>query len=137
MKLDKTIVDGEFPLQKTPGKGGWTYVRIAGKIKGKTNAFRWVKAKGSIEGFPIKQYNIMPMNNGHMFLPVKSQIRNKIGKWQGDYVQVVLYLDEDPIQIPEELMACFRQEPASLPSTFHSFTKGQQKAYLDWICREA
>ncbi|WP_202619524.1 YdeI/OmpD-associated family protein [Flagellimonas algicola] len=131
--MKEPIIKGEFLLQKSPGKGGWTYASIPGKIKGKSNAFGWVKVKGSIDGFPIQQYNIMPLNNGHMFLPVKAAIRKIIGKWPGDYVKVVLYLDEDPIQIPEDIMECFRQEPASLLLTFQSFTEGQQKAYLDWI----
>lgn len=133
MKSNKPFVNGEFLLQKTPGKGGWTYVSIPGKIKDKSNTFGWVKVKGSIDDFPIAQYNIMPLNDGHMFLPVKAAIRKKIRKWQGDYVQIILYLDDDPIRIPEEIKECFRQEPASLLSTFQSFTEGQQKAYLDWI----
>ena len=133
MKMKEPILKGEFLLQKTPGKGGWVYASIPGKIKGKSNAFGWVKVKGFIDDFPIAQYNIMPLNDGHMFLPVRAAIRKKIGKWPGDYVQVLLSLDEDPIKIPEDILACFRQEPASLLSTFQSLTEGQQKSYLDWI----
>ncbi|MEX0361258.1 MAG: DUF1905 domain-containing protein [Allomuricauda sp.] len=131
--MKEPIIKGEFLLQKTPGKGGWTYASIPGRIKGKSNAFGWVKVKGFIDDFPIAQYNIMPLNDGHMFLPVKAAIRKKIEKWPGDYVQVVLFLDEDPMQIPKDIMECFRQEPASLLSTFQSLTQGQQKAYMDWI----
>ena len=61
----------------------------------------WVKVKGSIDSYVIKNYRLMPMGNGKLFLPVRSDIRKKIGKQAGDYVHIVLFADNDPIQIPE------------------------------------
>ena len=74
----------------------------------------------------------MPMGNGKLFLPVKASIRKKIGKKEGDYIQVVLYPDNLPVEIPEELQICLLDEPAAY-KTFLSYTGGEQKAFIDWI----
>lgn len=74
----------------------------------------------------------MPMGNGKLFLPVRADIRKKIGKQAGDYVKVVLYRDDSPVEIPEELLLCLQDEPEAC-KTFLGFTEGEQKAYIDWI----
>lgn len=74
----------------------------------------------------------MPMGNGKLFLPVKAAIRKKLGKKEGDYVQVVLYPDNTPVEIPEELQICFLDEPAAY-KTFLSYSNGEQKAFIEWI----
>ncbi len=74
----------------------------------------------------------MPMGNGNLFLPVKAEIRKAIGKKEGDYVQVVLFADNLPIEIPEELKLCLLDEPTAY-KTFLSYTDGEKKAFIDWI----
>lgn len=77
MNKEKPLVNSEYLLQKFPGKGGWTYAAIPEILQNKNNPFGWVKIKGSIDGFKLKQYKLMPMGNGKLFLPVKSEIRKK------------------------------------------------------------
>ena len=127
------LVDGDYLLQKFPGKGGWTYAAIPEIPLDKKNPFGWVKVKGRIDGFELSQYKLMPMGNGKLFLPVRAEIRKKIRKQEGDTVRVVLYADESRLVVPEEIVECLKHEPGEIWETFSSFTEGEQKAYLDWI----
>ncbi len=88
------LVAKTYLLEKIPGKGGWTFARIPEVLQSKNTPFGWVKVKGSIDGVSFKKYHLMPMGNGHLFLPVKAEIRKKIKKQEGDYVDIVLYPDE-------------------------------------------
>jgi hypothetical protein len=132
MELDKPLVDKKYLLEKYPGKGGWTYAVISEVSQDKRAPFGWVKVKGRIDDFEIKQYKLMPLGNGKLFLPVKAEIRKKIGKQGGDWVHVVLYADNTPIEIPEEFMDCLKVDPVAY-KTFLSYTEGQQKEFIDWV----
>ena len=74
----------------------------------------------------------MPLANGKLFLPVKKEIRKKIGKQKGDRVHIVLYADKDPTEIPEELLLCLLDNPKA-HATFLRYTDSQQKMFIDWI----
>jgi hypothetical protein len=130
--LDNPFVDKQYLLEKFPGKGGWTYARIPEIPQDKNSPFGWVKVKGYIDGVEIKNYRLMPMGNGKLFLPVKAAIRKKIGKEAGDWVDIVLYADNDPLEIPEELKLCLLEDPVA-HENFQKCTEGQQKAFIDWI----
>ncbi len=41
------------------------------------------------------------MGDGKMFLPVKAEIRKKIKKEAGDWVHVLLYTDNEPLEVPQ------------------------------------
>ncbi|OIQ18679.1 MAG: hypothetical protein BM557_07090 [Flavobacterium sp. MedPE-SWcel] len=119
-------------LQKIKGKGGWTYAELPEIKPDKSAPFGWVRVRGSIDDYEIKNYKLMPMGNGKLFLPVKAEIRKKIKKEAGDYVSVILYLDNEPVELPEELKLCLQNEPNAY-ETFCSYTDGEQKAFIDWI----
>lgn len=129
----KPLVASEFVLQKFAGKGGWTYAEIPQVAADPANPFGWVQVRGSIDGFPLEQYKLMPMGNGRLFLPVRAEIRKAIGKEAGETVAVVLYADASERPVPEEVLACFSNEPDVVAETFAGLTPGQRKAYLDWI----
>lgn len=130
---EKPLVDKKYLLHKFPGKGGWTYAVIPEVVQNKKNPFGWVKVKGKIDEYELKQYKLMPMGEGRLFLPVKAAIRKKISKQAGDYVHITLYADASSLEIPEEIILCLENEPREVYDTFVSFTEGEQKAYLDWI----
>lgn len=132
METQTPIVNNIYLLEKYPGKGGWTYAAIPEVLQDKKSPFGWVKVKGSIDDFEIKNHKLMPMGNGKLFLPVKASIRKKIGKEEGDYVRVVLFSDNSPTEIPEELLDCLKEDPV-LYQTFLNYTFGQQKEFIDWI----
>ena len=75
-------------LQKSPRKGGWTYViwPESAKFFGTKGL---VKVKGTIEGHAFRG-SFMAMGNGIHMLPVKAEIREAIGKEAGDVVTVQL-----------------------------------------------
>lgn len=133
MEKEQPLVNQEYLLQKFPGKGGWTYAAIPEVLQNKNNPFGWVQVKGSIDGYELKQYKLMPMGNGQLFLPVKAAIRKKIGKAAGDYVRIILYADDSSVEIPDEIMDCFAQEPSSGLQAFLALSPGEKKTYLDWI----
>jgi len=126
------LVDQEFLLEKFPGKGGWTYARIPQVMQNPDNPFGWVKVKGWVDSYELKNYKLMPWGEGKLFLPVKSEIRKKIGKQAGDYVRVILFADDTPLEIPEEFMDCLKDNPTAL-KYFLTFSEGEQKAFIDWI----
>ncbi len=130
--MEKLLVNKEYLLQKFSGKGGWTYAEIPEVLQDKNAPFGWVKVEGTIDDYKIRNYKLMPMGNGKLFLPVKADIRKKIRKKEGDYVNIILYADNDPTEIPEELLLCLLDNPVEY-KTFLSYTDGEQKAFIDWI----
>jgi len=130
--MEKPLIDKKYLLEKFQGKGGWTYASIPDILPGKHSPFGWVRVRGTIDNFEIKNYHLMPMGNGKLFLPVKAGIRKKIGKAQGDYIHVILYADDIPVEIPDELRLCFLDEPNAF-EIFLAYTDGEKRAFIDWI----
>ena len=130
--MGNPLVNKEYILEKYPGKGGWTYAQIPEILQDKHSPFGWVKVRGSIDNHEFKNYRLMPMGNGKLFLPVKAEIRKKIGKKEGDWINIILFADNTPTEIPEELLLCLKEDLAA-HRTFLSYTDGEQKAFIDWI----
>lgn len=122
----KPLVNRSIILEKFPGKGGWTYGRLPGVKPDPHSHFGWIKVRGTIDDFEIRQYHLMPMGTGELFLPVRAEIRKKIGKSVGDKVKVVLYRDEEDVYIPEELKECLDDAPDAKRSFFQLDTDRQK-----------
>ena len=132
MKEDKPLVDKEYLLERFSGKGGWTYAELPEIEKGKEAAFGMMKVCGTIDGYEIAGYSLMPMGNGRLFIPVKAEIRKKIGKEEGDYVHIKLYKDDAPYKIPEAFELILREEPGAYEA-FVKYKKWEQRMCINWI----
>ncbi|ADB38400.1 YdeI/OmpD-associated family protein [Spirosoma linguale] len=130
--METPLVNKEYILEKFPGKGGWTYAAIPEILPNPHAYFGWVRVRGTIDGFAISRYNLMPMGDGRLFLPVRAEIRKKIGKQAGDSVLVILYADDLPTELPEELRLCLQDEPAAY-DTFLTYSKTEQSDLIDWV----
>lgn len=126
------MIDQKLLLRKFPGKGGWTYAELPLIVQRKNAHFGWVKVTGTIDGIELNKYHIMPHGESKMFLPVRAEIRKKIKKSAGDYVQVILYLDNEPTNVPDELIVCLKDEPQA-ERFFKSLSEGEKRNYINWI----
>ncbi|MFT2009707.1 YdeI/OmpD-associated family protein [Pontibacter sp. 13R65] len=130
--MEELLVDKAYRLEKFPGKGGWTYVAIPEISKNKHAWFGMVKVSGSIDDFELRDVNLWSLSSGSMFFPVKAEIRKKIGKQEGDWVQVRLFAENSMNKVREELLLCLQDEPTAYQA-FLALSDVEQQTCVDWI----
>ncbi len=131
------IVDNKFLIEKRLAQSGFkmsnlTYVLLPDFPPLRKTGKGTYRVRGHIDGFELKQYNLLPTKSAAMILPINAAVRKKINKKEGDFVQVILFSDHSPFVVPEYFLVSLMDSPKAM-IFFKSLSESNQKYFVDWI----
>ncbi|MFD2570088.1 DUF1905 domain-containing protein [Spirosoma soli] len=120
-------------------KTRWTYIDIPDDVSkalkpGQKTSFR---VRGKLDEYTIERVALIPMGRsefaeGAFIMGINAVMRKALRKEKGDTVQVSIELDDSPMPLSDDLMACLGDEPKAL-DFFSQLTKGHQVYFSNWI----
>jgi hypothetical protein len=92
-----------------------------------------VRVKATIEG-KMYRMSLLPHGNGTHWLHLRKEIRDAIGKEEGDTVSICIEKDETPptIKVPEYLRWLLENEPEMMRK-FNKLTWATKKFWVEFI----
>lgn len=127
-----TLLDQVLILEKFPGKGGWTFVRLPEIKTSSGKSLGWDKVRVLFDDYEVAQMGLLSLGNGQRFLPVKAEIRKAIAKQAGDQMRLRLYALIEEMDLREEFLLCLEDEPQAL-AQFQSWKAPEKEKYFSWI----
>lgn len=130
IKFSTTILKFARQGEKT----GWSYINISAKQASQLKPGSKVsfRVKGRLDSYLIKQVSLLPMGDGGFIMPFNASMRKGTGKQAGDTLAVTLEADEAKFVLSPDLMACLKEEPASM-KFFKSLPGAHQRYFSKWI----
>jgi hypothetical protein len=130
--IKATLIIEKFGQQGE--KTGWSYLPISKELAEKLNPGCRVsfRVKGKLDELAITGQALIPMGEGAFILPLKADIRKKLGKQKGAKVTLALEWDPADPELDPDLLACLGDEPAA-NQWFNSLTPGHQRYFSKWI----
>ncbi|MBN3581633.1 DUF1905 domain-containing protein [Algoriphagus aestuarii] len=119
-------------MEKFPGKGGWTYVKIPFEADQSKLPFGMIRVKGTVDQIPFGGKHLMPLGDGNLFLPLPKALRQKLKKEAGETVRIEVYEDTLPTKTPLELEDCLRDVPGKL-ELFQSWSNAKKSRWITYI----
>ena len=129
------LVRGRFPVERFPGKGGWTYVPLPPLAFRQNLPFGWIVVDGEIDDVPLRQVKLMGMGGGggRHFLALNAALRKRLKKGPGDEVTLRLEESVTTAELPDELLACFAEAPKKAYTNWLALPATTRKRHLDRI----
>ena len=131
------LVQGRFPVERFPGKGGWTYVLLPPLAFRQNLPFGWVVVDGVIDDVRLRQVKLMGMGmgggGGRHFLALNAALRKRLKKGPGDEVTLRLEESVTTAELPNELLACFAEAPKKAYTNWLALPATTRKRHLDRI----
>lgn len=130
--MKEPLIDKECKIERQLAKGGWNYVVIDGIPPHAKAVGGTVRVSGTVDTYVLQQFNLLPMKDGAMLLPLKAALRKAIQKKAGDTVHVTLFADQSPVEIPEDIHEALTDSPTAY-AFFLTLSDSNKKYYIDWI----
>jgi len=78
--MNTPLINKHYTIEKMAGKGGWSFVVISEIPTTEKGPLGLIRVSGFIDTYELKQFNLLPLKNGSMMLPLKTAVRKKSAK---------------------------------------------------------
>ncbi|HWB62310.1 MAG TPA: YdeI/OmpD-associated family protein [Chitinophagales bacterium] len=116
-------------------KTGWTFIEVPAELSEKMNpgCKKSYRVKGRLDSYPYKGAALVPMGGGDFILAVNAAMRKGIGKRKGATVNVMMEVDDTPMQLSPLLMECLEEDVKAKEFFLNELPKSEQRYFSKWI----